>query len=218
LAKLYREPAKLAHVLSENASARFNLPIAEDQESKRKDTLVALRRGWIDVWPPRESGRDAIESELAQGRVSGQMIADMEIGLTPRGGAAWERIAMPAWKFFFAEADPSIIKSRVWIAFEAIDRDWLLNVDQTFRRFGFFIENDRRLVRQRKWRPLYWKRPTTGYSLRIDTGSNEYDEMGKKFLRGLTFANEDLDRAVSLFSTMWDAHWVVTLRGKRAKT
>jgi hypothetical protein len=214
-AKLYRFRVALRHLLASNASARFNLPARKNESlTLEKELVLGLKRGLVGLRFPdnRKLNKAGLNQIITSGRLFDSSLGDTEVELTARGGAAWEKRASPAWDFFVDEVEPRTIRGDVWIFFEAKRRDWLVHVDQTLTRSGFFAGNERRLAALRSWRPLYWKRFDLGYSLGINTGHLGESELGKQFFEGFAIADQRLATTFSVLAGIWDAEWVTSLR------
>lgn len=214
LAKLYRLRATLKQVLSEDEAAIFNLPASTRNKVARETILLkAFRQGLVRL--RSENGREMNKPELDQlvaTALSSHSIDKVEVKLTKLGGTLWEKRASPMWDYFLDEGAPRVLRGDVWIFFEAKSQTWLRCVDQTFKRFGFFRTNQRRIVPKRLWQPVYWKQFRLGYLLGINTGHRADSPLGERFLQGIATADGRLADTFSVLAGIWDARWVSSLR------
>jgi len=213
LSKLYRLRATVGQILSDDASMIFNLPgEAGDRSAREAALLRAVKSEIVRLRLKRDRPPNKVEFPRRVRIDSSSLPENAEVELTAKGGALWEKKARPAWDFFVDEAEPRVVRDEVWIFFEAKSRPWLTCVDQTFKRFGFFGKTENKIIALRGWHPVYWKRFSSGYSLAINTGHHVQSELGERFLQGLSAADERLSTTLSVFSGIWDARWVASLR------
>jgi hypothetical protein len=217
LAMLYRLRAPLEQVLSDDASIIFNFPNRVANRSEREEVLLtALRSGLVRVRSDDKiTLREDDVRQFITSRFSNLLPGKAEVELTGKGGALWEKKASPLWEYFVDETAARTLRGHVWIFFEARSRDWLVCVDQTLRRYGFFPGSDRRITARPNWHPVYWKTFSRGYSLGIDTGERSDSELGTRFTQGIAAANERLANTFSVLAAIWDAEWIAALLERR---
>jgi hypothetical protein len=215
--RLYRLRATVQQLLSDDAAALFNDPGRKDSASMEKTLVSGLANGLV-----RLRGRD--NEPLSQDDVAGVLnrgftnspFTDTYVELTRKGGALWEKRAAPMWKYFVDEGEPLVLRGTVWISFEARSSTWLSAVEQTLSRSGFLKSNRRKTITLRPWLPVYWRKFSLGYCLKIDTKHHRDSELGQRFLQGIGAADE---RSATTFSTLagiWDAKWVSNLNSRRS--
>ena len=207
-AKLHLLRPSVQQVLADNSS--FNLPDSLSTQSERQNVLLnALDDGVVRL---RVAGKPVAKISFigqSDGVTQESIIPlDARVELTAKGAALWEKAAFLAWEYFVNEGEPHVVRNCVWICFEAKNRTWLECVHQTLKRYGFFRENETRIVVQHSWRPVYWKCFDVGYSLRINTGHQSETNVGKLFLQGIAVADSRLSETFSVLANIWDARWV----------
>jgi hypothetical protein len=210
LGQLYKLRPTLAQLLSENSADIFNQPGRVPTTNDTKRTIQkALERGIVRV---DSGGRPIRKVGQALDLASQELSANLRLELTPKGGALWERKAAPRWDYFLDEGEPRSARGNVWIFLTGTSRTWLQVIDDTLKALSFFRRTGRRFVVLHDWYPVYWKRFRVGYSLGIDTGHAVETQLGTRFMQGLAAGDERLASVFSVYSSIWDAKWVASLR------
>jgi hypothetical protein len=210
----------LRTIASPNANAALNIPLPElDQKEKLKVVSAALNEGLLRIY--RRSNKTELSSNSQEQAKWLETALKLNVSarevpllaLTARGGRHWESIARPDWSNFLTEGRSVDYHDTVWISLQSGSYQLAEKARELVSRH---FQNGKRgccFVRPLdNWRPVYWKRLSSGHELWMDTGIASKSPQGSLLDRGLAMGNELAARELSAISQEWSSRLWLELR------
>lgn len=206
--------APLSHFIATNSADLFNLPL----DSLNRPGVIAyldrlIRLGLIEL---RHAADDrllatdnavAVMDSVLHWRSCAYWGPSIIVGLTPQGGAAWERYARPRWSWFFNEADPDYVGRRLRLRYECGSEQLALHAKELTCSY----KTTKQIVISTSWRPLYWKTLQRGFIIHVSSNEDANSIQALRWRQGFDGAISGVTREMVL-SLLWQADFRYRLR------